>query len=488
MPLQKLPRLGDLDFGRLSAADEASISPELLKSGYFDFQQAAYKIALGHAWLLIGPKGAGKSASFEHLALLWESSPMKFLSRWELGSFPVADVTTLKVGSQPGPTASRAAWEFLLLLKVFESHMRDNGAAYGADITRLRSELTAAGLIEGPDLKTRFVDWSKSTVKFNVLGLGAEGAVADSAATAMQVTEILKRGLSTIRTNSQHLLAVDGLDSFFAQSDQQLESLAALVDATAGVNAFLNSLNLRSSVVLAIRSDMFAQLPSTDSAKMTDHAIELDWSRGGMSEGNELWTLINTKARASVLPSFEGRPLKDVRSGYLNTPIGIGAYDKIPQYFLSHTRLLPRDLIALMTELKGLHTGSGQVTEQTARETVRLYCETYFIREITNGLSKVLPGASANKVSTFIDALSTLQNRHFRAADLTPETTGVLDPMELRTLLRQLYTIGGLGVQSGRGSVRHTNFVFRRTAGGGFSFVADYTLHSSLVVAWNLTW
>lgn len=77
---------------------------------------------------------------------------------------------------------------------------------------------------------------------------------------------------------------------------------AALVEATLGINAFLADTELRATVVLAIRSDMFGQLPSTDSAKLTDHAVELDWSKGGLGDGNELWKMLNGKAIASVSP------------------------------------------------------------------------------------------------------------------------------------------------------------------------------------------
>lgn len=488
MPHLPYPSLRDLDFGRLDAREESRVSPDLLLGGYYDFQQAAYRIASGNAWVVVGPKGAGKSAALEHLGLMWDANPEKFLQRWELGSFPVSDVTSIRVGSAPGPTSTRAAWEFLELLKIFESLMSDQGISHPAEVLNLKRDLVAAGLIEGPDLKTKFLDWSSSTVKFNVAGFGVEGQVAESGATALQVTELVRRAIRMISTESQHVLAIDGLDSFFAQSDKQLESLAALLDATSEVNAFLSDASLRATVVLAIRSDMFAQVPSTDSAKLGDHAVELDWSRGGVGDGNELWDLVSSKARASVPRSFAGQALGDVRRAYLQNPIWIGGYDSIPRYFLSHTRLLPRDLIALMTELKALHGRSGPVPESTAKEAVRRYCETYFVREMTNGLSRVLPGESATKVAVFTEALSTLPNREFNAAALKAETEGVLDQGDLRALLRQLFTVGGLGVRTRSNGTMHTNFIYRRTAGGGFSFVADYVLHSSLVVAWNLQW
>lgn len=485
---KKFPALQTLDFGRLDAREEARVSPELLVGGYFDHQSAAYRVEMRDAWVLVGPKGAGKSAAIEHLTLLWEGNPEKFLKRWDLGNFPVADITSLQVGAELGPTSTKAAWTFLLLLRVFESMVSDELASYPADVLKLKSDLVRHGLINGPDLRTKFVDWKSATFKFNILAFGMEGGVADSGATALQVIEILRRAISAISTNSQHLLTLDGLDAFFAQTNEHLESLAALLDATADVDHFLAETGNRVHVVLAIRSDMFAQLPSTDSAKLGDHAVELDWSRSGVGGGNELWDLVSRKARVSVPKSFEGLRLGDIRKAYLDTPIGVGPYTALPDLLLSHTRLLPRDLIALMTELKSLHKGSGQVRETTAREAIRRYSETYFVREVNNGLSRVLPTNSALKVALFTDALRALPSRRFRAGDLESELAGGLDQPELRTLLKQLFVIGAVGVRTKSGGEWHTNFAYRRTAGGGFSFVSEYVLHNSLVVGWNLQW
>lgn len=155
---------------------------------------------------------------------------------------------------------------------------------------------------------------------------------------------------------------------------------------------------------------------------------------------------------------------------------------------LGQTRLLPRDLVALLTELKDVHGGTGLVSEATARTAVRRYSETYFLREVNNGLSKVLPGASGTKVVVFTEALSALQSRYFYAKDLLDEIGDELTNSELRTLLRQLFLIGGLGVLTGQGTQKHTNFIYRRTAGGGFSFLSQYCLHNALVVAWNVPW
>jgi len=141
-----------------------------------------------------------------------------------------------------------------------------------------------------------------------------------------------------------------------------------------------------------------------------------------------------------------------------------------------------------MGEVQQVHPGSGQLTEDNARLAVRRYSETYFLREISNGLSRVLPGASADKVGFFLEALSALSSREFSYTTLERDLDGLIGKSELRTLLRQLFNIGGVGTRVKSGPTTHTNFYFRRAAGGGFRPNANYVLHNSLVVAWNLNW
>jgi len=460
----------------------------MLTDGYFDFKDAAYRVAQGEAWAVVGSKGSGKTATFSHLDLLWAEHPERFLLQWNLGSFPVSDVTQLQIGGTPGPTNTRAAWEFLILLRIFASMMNDQGVYHPASIVGLHKALVAGGLVDGPDLRTRFVDWSKSTLKINILGSGIDASLQQSSVTALQLSQLLRAALMRMRSTSRHILAIDGLDSFFAQTEDQLESLGALLDATYDLNGFFREMDLRVSVVLAIRHDMYVQVPSTDSAKLGDRAVELDWSRNGAGDGEELWDLLNTKVRTSISENFDGLQLGDVRKAYLSTPIGIGPYSYMPSYIMSHTRYLPRDLVALMTCVKEVHAGSGQVSQAEIQHAVRIYSEGYFLREISNSLSRVLSGGSAFKVGTFLDALSSLTSREFKFENLASELDGELSNIEIRSLLKQLFLVGGLGTRTGAGQNRRTNFYFRRAAGGGFSRQSTYVLHNSLVVAWNLPW
>lgn len=487
MPKSRLPALRELDFGMLDAADEASVpDSRTLTEGYYDHKSLARRIAAGSAWLIIGPKGSGKSACFEHLRLDWHDSPMHFFSLWQLGGWPVGDVTKIQMGISDGDASAQGAWEFLLLLRLFESLTNDQGASMPSEVLRLRKELEKLGLLGNHDLRTRFIDWSKSTVRFSVLGFGAENSSSSSPVTLYHLTTYLREACSRIRTNSIHRLALDGLDQFFAESHADWRSLAGLVHAVQAVNVAFRNQRTNAGVVLAIRSEIFGSLPSTDSAKLLDHSVRLDWTDSGFDSRNLLWTMVNKKAVASIQDGFGAVPFKDLRTTYLHERMHVGMYLEMPQYLLSYTRLLPRDLIAMLRQLQEVHPGAGPVTSEHAREAARRYSEHYFVAEIFNNLHGALDDAVGKRTMAFKEALASLPSRFFTAESIGQELQGVFDHEELRPALRRLYEVGAVGVRRGRVGNEHTDFVFRRTEGGSFSFRSQFALHSALVDAWHV--
>ena len=161
----------------------------------------------------------------------------------------------------------------------------------------------------------------------------------------------------------------------------------------------------------------------------------------------------------------------------------------MPELFLDNTRLLPRDLIALLNTLKEIHGGTSKVKQIEARETVKQYSQEYFVGEVFNNLAGVLPGEASRKVPAFRDALQSLPTRFFDFEDMTTELAGALEPSEVRLLLKQLFEIGGIGVRNYSGAkAEYTDFVFRRVSGAGFTTRHGFLLHNALVTAWNRPW
>lgn len=476
-----LPSLRELHFGHLDATEEAIDEPELLLDGFYDYRQAAFGITTGRAWLLLGPKGAGKSAVLEHIRLSWASRWDHFFSAWDLASFPVNDVTNLQIDQAAGPARNQTAWEFVLLLRVIDSLRVDEGLRAPASFGHVVKELNTAGLLRG-DWARKVAQWSKQRMTFDAKIIGVEVERDMRRVTALEVTEALKAEIRKLQTSSRHAIALDGLDSFFFEAEDEWASLTGLTQAAKNLNREFRQAELPINIVAAMRSDIFDVLPGAETNKLKPHSVHLDWSAGGIGSKNHLWLLATKKAQVK-------RPeVTNLVKQYFATEVAIGPHSEMAEYLLDNTRLLPRDLIALLTYIQQNYRGNRHLPEGNAKTAVQQYAEEYFVGEIFDNLAGVLPSGSARKVASFRDALRTLPTRRFDFGYLEAELTGELDRSEIRALLKQMFETGGVGVRNPSGFRDYTDFVFRKVSGAGFTTRYEFILHDALTRAWNRPW
>ena len=473
----KMPPFYTLHFGQIDANQEAIDQPDLLTDGYFDYRAASYGVSSLRTWVLLGPKGSGKSAVLKNIELSWRQRWDRFFTYWSLSSFPVSDVGRIEMGQSPGGSRSQAAWEFLLLLRVLGSLSRDNSLSSPASFQKMLKALKEGGFLDG-DWLSKVTRWTSSKLKFDAKIIGGEANFEPGSITPLDVSAHVKTELKKIDTPNRHVVALDGLDSFFFEAADEWQSLAGLAQAVYQLNTDFREASLNLSVVLAIRSDVFDVLPGAEINKLKPYGIYLDWHANGIGSKNNLWRLLQAKAAVA-------RPeVTNLVKQYLDTKISIGPHTELTEYLLDNTRLLPRDAVALMAYLQTAYRGDKHVTEFCAKKAVKLYAEEYFVGEIFDNLAGILPQEKARELSSFKDALRTVPSRVFAFSDIANELDGELKPVEVKALLRQMFETGGIGVRNGK----HTDFVFRKVAGAGFTTRYQFMLHDALTLAWNRPW
>lgn len=477
MTATHVPRFETLDFGEMDAALEATERPELLKEGYYDYNQAVQHVLDGRTWLILGPKGSGKSAVLEHIRLRWEGRWDRFYTGWNLAGFPVNDVTRIMMGQSPGASRNQAAWEFILLLRVIESLASDEGLRSDSGFAPIVTKLKARGLIT-TDWTGAVVAWTGSTFKLDLKLFSAEARAEPAEITPIEANAHLRDLVSGCRTDSRHIIALDGLDSFFFEQSDEWTSLAGLMQAALTLNRWLSETELPVSIVLAARSDVVDVLPGPEINRLKSHSVYLDWHANGIGSRNHLWKLLTQKA-AVTHPA-----LRSVVGQYLTRRVAIGPHSELTEYLLDQTRLLPRDAVVLMRYLQRNYRGSGTVPEENAKKAVRSYSEEYFVGEIFDNLAGVLKGNRARNLEAFKDALRTSPSRFFTFQYVVDEVAGELADVEVKQLLKQMYEVGGIGIRNGN----YTDFVYRRVGGGGFTTRYGFMLHDALTRAWNRPW
>lgn len=483
------PPFSDLYFGRKDAHDEAANEPHLLIQGYYDFGSVVKDIAGKRTYLILGPKGSGKSAILEHLRLIWEDDPLRFLHLWDLRGFPVSDVRNMKTGENPGLTRTQSAWEFLLLLRLIDALQLDQSIKIvGTQFDRIRQVLVDQGLLAG-DWKARVFDLTKATFKLPLPYVEASAEFTGTAVHLFQLTEIIKTSIHSLTITNNHVLALDGLDTLLFETDGEYESLAGLIHAVESLNRLFSTMPL--FFVAALRSDIYNVLPSPDTNKFLDSAVMMDWSER-MGRESELWKMLAAKAQV------DHPNLPDLVRTYLSERIQAGRrWITTADYILDFTRYLPRDVVASLNELaKTVGANEPQpnrtsIPHGTVRKAVTTYCEQYFTGEVFNNLAGILEDKrrAPRKVAALQDALRSLPSRFFDYGYLKEELDGILSEEELTLLLRQLFDIGAIGLRSPAGQGESTDFVYRKGgAGGSFTRRRRFVLHNALTVAWNRSW
>lgn len=477
MPGSTLPPFCELQFGELDASQEAIDTPSLLTEGFYDYREAAYGVEAQQTWLLLGPKGSGKSAVLEHLRLRWADRWDRFFTAWSLSGFPVNDVASINTGQASGGSRAQSAWEFLLLLRAVESLASDESLEASDEFRRMHRGLVQAGLLTG-DWLTKVSKWSGAKIKFDLGFFGVESDQNQESVTPLEVSAYIRRQLESVRTDHHHVIALDGLDTFFFETNDEWTSLAGLMQALHALNRDMRAYKLPLRMVAAMRSDIFDVLPGPEMNKLKPHSVYLDWHAFGIGRDNHLWKLLSRKAAVR-------RPeVTNIVSQYLSSAIQIGPHTDLPTFLLENTRLLPRDAVALMHYLQRGYRGNRQIPGENARRSVDAYTQEYFVGEIFDNLAGVLPANRARQLASFKDALRTSPTRLFTFDYLVEELKGELDASEIKPLLRQMFETGGIGVHNGG----YTDFVFRKISGGGFTVRYQFMLHDALTRAWNRRW
>lgn len=345
------PQYKDLYFGMSDCRNEASEDPAAFVKSYVDLHDASDALISGAKFLVLGPKGTGKSALAWYLQASQDG-------RWHLAlvrdasSLPLAEVPRLQTGQSAGPERTVIAWKFILLCNYLElllsdpdckfqksrkvhrvaRLLRDYGFMGDASGRALLRASTTTLTIPIPHIGTVYKRESRSELNIYSLLPYLENWVADAVADA------------------RHVLLLDGLDSIYLNDMHYDESLSSLVQAAYDLNQRLRERTATGRIVLLLRNDVFSRIALSlpDSQKMRDNlSFDLDWRvlSGEAGIRAPLIQLVNAKAARAldldVVDVLDYFPSK-IEVG-TSRPHSISAL----QYFLNMTRHTPRDLLRI---------------------------------------------------------------------------------------------------------------------------------------------
>jgi hypothetical protein len=437
----------DLHFGKAAAEVEAAQEPELLLDGYFDPHDVPTRLRARSIFLVVGLKGSGKSASTEYLRLLSQDQSQLFVSRVVLNDFPFQDFANIKIGGSADQARHPGAWSWLLLLTLFASLSRDEGARSNSDPAYRETirVLEQQGFLSVDRLRETVIRSSRSTITLKLpVGLEAkvEEARARSGLHLYSAVESLRSVAMSFTSESEHLIIIDGLDEILMDEQVQWKALAALVLEVNRLNSSLVEHGVPAMFVLLCRTDVYGRLPLPDANKIRqDSGVGLRWYPDSeQSLDSPLFQLANMKA------SVHHPDVADIIDRFLPSTMTLRSGQTIPirEYLLRKTRHTPRDYLRLLTYIQSAAPPTGRLPSHAIEAGVRKYCIDYFVPEVRNHLVGMIPD---NDAFSIIGILSAMTQHGFNLSGL--ERMVLSDPrhkkLDVHGAIDQLIACGAVG-------------------------------------------
>ncbi|MBN2177289.1 MAG: hypothetical protein JW722_06490 [Demequinaceae bacterium] len=487
----------ELYFGLSDSRNEAHENREEFLRSYVDLDSAAERVVAGRKFLVLGPKGTGKSAlawflqesepAGNHLALIRDASTL-----------PLAEVTRVQTGQEAGPERTVVAWKFILLTNYLELLLRDQSCSIqqNREVQRVSKLLRDFGFV-GDAQGRALLKAAKTTLEIPIPKLGPTYRTeSNPSLNIFNLIPYLENWVCEALSGIRHVLLLDGLDSIFLNDAKYDESLSSLVQAAYAVNQKLLQHESTGSVVLLMRNDSFSRIALSlpDSQKMRDDlSLELDWRvlSGRSGTNAPLMQLVNAKAAREA-----GDSAVDVL-GFFPDCITVGGRNstkKIPvfQYLLNLTRHTPRDLLRLFEEIRKVDASgtfpetNGVLSQDIVREGVLRYSTKYFVGAIQNEFAGISGGPEQARIA--LNALQAMNRMIFNAEQFAKFVSEVADgqPSDPEALLRLLFFAGAIGNHTGTGNdERYLHFYHRRDDAEVY-LRGRFILHNALIHAWGL--
>jgi hypothetical protein len=492
-------KYSDFYFGASDSLNEVNEFPDEFVATFVDPNGGVASLREGKKFLVLGPKGTGKSAIAWYLKAT-EAAGSHLVQVRDASSLPLAEIPRLQTGQGEGPQRTVVAWKFILLCNFLELLLRDQACSLNRipEVMRVTRVLRNFGFM-GDAAGKAILSATNATLTIPLPKIGTIYRRESKAEiNIFNLIPYLEDWVANATSESRHILMVDGLDSILLNDPKYDESLASLVQAAYTLNQRLRNDVATRSIVLLIRNDVFSRIALSlpDSQKMRDDlSLEMDWRvmSGRNGRNAPLLKIVNAKAGRSV-----GQDSIQVLD-YFEADIQVGRKGTAPRfiptlsYFLNMTRHTPRDLLRLFEEIRKVEAeGSFQVSEgflrrDVVREGVLRYATHYFVGAVRNEFAGFEGGPESGAAA--ISALQSLQRQSFTRVDFEQalKDGDRQDSSGAAELLRLLFFAGAIGnlVRRKPGAESYMQFYHRRDESDVF-LKGEFILHNALCHAWAI--
>lgn len=468
-----------IEFGMAAAEKEKSSSPHLLIEGFLDAYGYIDEIINGDKFLILGPKGSGKSAIGSKLELLSEMNDY-YTKQYYLGSFPYKPFSEIIPGTEAPEIRFPNHWEFIILIASLNSFIEDSSCKFHKNkmFKNIMMAFRNLGILPTEDLTQIIKKTTNKKFKFGLKDIISGDKSSENETIPFDMKMLfatLQQICYSLEMNFKHFIIIDGLDDILTQRGKQYKSLSALILAADRMNEKFKSNGINAKVVILCRTDLFDKLSGPNNNKIKrDSGITLDWFQDVRDQkSTNLIKLINLRGKISL-----DRHL-DVLKEFFPEEISEG--NATLKVLLENTRHTPRDIIQLLNEIQK-HTKREKPSKTNILNGLRTYSIDYFVGEIRDELTGFLN--DDDEVDKTIQLLGIVGKSHFTFSELEKikNSDRRFNNLDLLNILDVLFNCSAIGNINDR----YITFKYRNRH-VAINFNEDYLVHKGLRKGLNLS-
>lgn len=428
-------KLNKVFFGYADAEEEFNQKPELFDSAFVDPHNYLDKILNGSKYLILGRKGAGKtafSAKIRRMADLSGNITAKPCSLADMdyvsfGGFAEVNVT--------GGKRFRSIWKFLLMIEILKMICNKFPEQENLELTELYEGLKNYGFITNDSLVRVATKIKLTQMTLNIAEIFEATSDIESNTTLNGPDEIADLILNTIRDSyfgeRKFFLIIDGLDDVLRLENFSPDIVTGLLRAISFINKSFSYAEVKVKVVLLMRTDIYELCRDPDLNKIKrDAAINLSWTKDDLK--NIVYKRISVEyPNITSFADFWGRyaPIN-----YKNAPSIM--------FLFELTLLRPRDILQFFIECQDMYGNNSSLSYSELNAVANGYSKNYFIGEMRDELTGLLDDAIVTAIPGILSSMGT---RKFREADL--DTNYELKDLDCTAhqLLEIMYNAGYVG-------------------------------------------
>lgn len=287
------------------------------------------------------------------------------------------------------------------------------------------------------------------------IGAEIEAISKDNENSDIEIIDIVEKYISEIvlYPTKRCVVLFDELELFWNRRDQRERDLFLIRDllyAVSRVNHNIGSKNVSLGVIASVRSEVLAEVNRVGpeiSRDVADRGVRVHWNVKSQQPTQPILQIIERKINASEVED-DNIPTDDIWSQYF--PARIFGRD-IKQYLLDISMFKPRNLVSLLSQVKGISPEDYALTEDSFNQAQAEFSKRTWT-EVEEGL---LGEFDADRVSAIKSILSTfkpifnINDIRNRVRDLSKSNSRVRKSFNsddsISEMLEYLYRLGAVG-------------------------------------------